>query len=175
MEDFDMKHLIEQQARTMSTIGIVPLMETFVLRNGHLGKPAPRPAGHAKMKDKECFHNATHYLMEHGERGWRYVEGYASRPGLGILVHHAWVEDAEGNVHDLTWRLPQTCHYFGVSFDPLVLHKQLSEQEYYGLLAGPVAYNHEFMFEQDKELKGIIETAVEAAKAIRAALDKGAA
>jgi hypothetical protein len=53
----------------------------------------------------ECFSNAANAVIEDkiaGREELTYVEGFAHRGG--IVVHHAWVINADGKVLELTWR-----------------------------------------------------------------------
>jgi hypothetical protein len=75
-------------------------LQAAVLEHGQvyeLDREASAPNG----KLRECFQNAaTAALASDGEL--TYVEGFASRSG--ILIHHAWVINAEGKALEVTWR-----------------------------------------------------------------------
>lgn len=77
--------------------------------------PAARPKGMRKLGDKACYRNALRVALKYHPE-YRYAEGLAWLPGLGIAVHHAWVVDDAGNAIDPTWRVPAD-RYHGVAFD----------------------------------------------------------
>lgn len=140
------------------------ILERFVLRNGHVGVPAPRPKLVKKRKDKECFKNAMDFMMEGPLKRrtagtYTYVEGLAMRLDFGMLIHHAWVEDEKHNVLDLTWREPETALYYGVPFTLQQLVDETSRTGVYGLLDTGM-YNVDLMFRIDPALKDIVETMI---------------
>jgi tRNA nucleotidyltransferase (CCA-adding enzyme) len=98
--------------------------EDFVLRHGKLFQHGPSESEveyefHAKTR-KECFRNALLAAISHPEL--TYVEGYAYT-GL-IPVHHAWLVDQHGRVHDPTWEgLEGERVYLGVPFSTEYLSK----------------------------------------------------
>jgi hypothetical protein len=53
-------------------------------------------------------------LLAHAE-DLTYVEGFATHPHPGEVMHHGWCVDAEGRVLDPTWGVPGLA-YFGVPF-----------------------------------------------------------
>jgi hypothetical protein len=62
-----------------------------------LDRAASAPNG----KLRECFQNAALAAFD-SDGELTYVEGFACRSGL--LVHHAWVVNAEGKALEVTWR-----------------------------------------------------------------------
>lgn len=100
--------------------------EDFVLRHGKLFKHGPSESAveyefHATT-EKQCFRNALTAALNHPEL--TYVEGWAF---TGVLpVHHAWLVDSEGRVHDPTWDgrdLSGERVYLGVPFETDYLAK----------------------------------------------------
>ena len=79
---------------------------------------------------KECFYNA--FLQAAGHEGLFYAEGLAIS-GIGIPIHHAWVVDEDGAVHETTW--DTGIEYFGVAISRASLMESLiANQRYPGLL-----------------------------------------
>lgn len=139
----DIKAHLEQEYENWKKLGHPAVMQRFVLRNGRQYKAAPYTG--KRLPKKECFSNAAHL------RTGDYVEGYATRPDIGILIHHAWcVKD--GVVIDPTWDRPEECQYFGVKFTQAVLYKELIRLDHYGLLDTPRGLNIKFMLQIDPKL-----------------------
>ena len=150
----NIKHEIEDQIARWDRLGSPCLLDRFILRNGREGIAQARPRGMRKMADKQCFRNAAVSVR----MGFHYVEGYAMAPyALGMLVHHAWLEEDDGRVIDLTWKRPEDCQYFGVRFDQEELSEELLRTRVYGLLVQDDLYNDDFMFRQDPGLKAFFE------------------
>jgi hypothetical protein len=107
--------------------------EDLVLREGVVfadpAGPSPRKFGRTGKRD--CFENALHAAMESGDL--TYVEGWAM--GSVIAVHHAWVADEDGNVHDPTWGwLGEPGGYVGVPFEMWYACERTYERNLYGIL-----------------------------------------
>jgi hypothetical protein len=86
----------------------------FLLQHGVWYEPVPFPASVQMGAPKSCYGNA---LLLAIQRGYRYVEGYASAniEQMPFPVHHAWSLDAEGNLIDNTWGNTGLA-YLGVEF-----------------------------------------------------------
>lgn len=142
----------------------------FVLRHGTLkhGTKLPDDAPHGM--ERACYYNA---LLGSLAFGWAYIEGFAVHPavrgdeGRAVPIAHAWNENANGEVFDLTWRWgwhvadwAMAGWYMGVPFtaarahdctwhgDGSVLH---DPQRGWGVLASPWAGE-----ESPGELAGLI-------------------
>lgn len=96
------------------------------LLGGHL-----RPEGIRKMRDRECYRNATLVALEHPQ--FIYCEGLASIPCIGLPVEHAWVVTEEGVVIDPTWK-DLGLSYFGIPFDLDYISRAAAESGYYGVI-----------------------------------------
>ena len=112
--------------------------DQMVLKHGLLFKHGPNVTPtereYSATTAKECFLNATHAALEH--RDLTYVEGFAYN---GILpIHHAWLVDEDGVVHDPTWASMQGREgdadiYIGIPFKTDWLLRHLAEKETYGV------------------------------------------
>lgn len=148
------KEFLQQEIKQFSRIGYPALMHRFVERNGLVMQPIDViPSTIIKGKAKSCFMNATHLSYQ----GYRYVEGYAYRPGLPMLISHAWVIDDKGRVIDNTWDNPSGCQYLGVPFSSDVLTGEIFRTGVYGLLDTGMGINADFLFRQDPGLQQFLE------------------
>ena len=77
----------------------------------------------------ECYQNAW-YLAE--ERGWEYVEGYATTTELGIPLMHAWCINEDGDVVDPTWSDGE--NYVGVVIPTEIARDVMAQTEHYSVL-----------------------------------------
>ena len=112
--------------------------EGMVLKHGLLFKHGPNVTPtereYSATTPKQCFMNATHAALEH--RDLTYVEGFAYN---GLLpIHHAWLVDDNGVVHDPTWasmqeREGQEDIYIGIPFKTDWLLRHITEKETYGV------------------------------------------
>ena len=112
--------------------------DQMVLKHGLLFKHGPNVTPtereYSATTPKQCFLNATHAALEH--RDLTYVEGFAYN---GILpIHHAWLVDEDGVVHDPTWASMQGREgeediYIGIPFKTDWLLRHLAEKETYGV------------------------------------------
>lgn len=129
----DMRNALQTQVDQFATIGHPQFFERFVL---NLGEPFDaQPFDGERGTAKECFANATHLCVE--SSGLDYVEGFATRPSLGLLIHHAWC--ARGSaVVDPTWSDPADCFYFGVRFSRSELIDRVLQTKVYGLAYVPM-------------------------------------
>lgn len=129
------------QIESWGRLGHPALIERFVLKHGRDMKPyADHP--YEMGKPKECFYNAGQMAL------WTdltYVEGFAVRPRLGLLIHHAWVTDDAGRAVDVTWTDTADCHYFGVPFEAKTLRAEIERTRYWGLLDSGKGVNLDFM------------------------------
>jgi hypothetical protein len=152
----NIRETIEAQRDLHAHFGWPALLERFVLHRGREGKAAKLRRGVKRGTKKACFSNATNLVLQ--TPGLVYVEGYAITPLLpGYLVHHAWAEDAEGNVIDNTLDKPAKCEYFGVPFDAMTLYKELSKVDFYCLLCPGELYNIDLIFKMVPELEAEIK------------------
>lgn len=145
---------LKQQVEAWRLLGRLPLLDEFILRNG---KPyiAAKYRG-ARGEPNLCFKNAFNLLSVRPHL--LYVEGYAIRPNLGLLIHHAWLADPKTQeVIDPTWEYPQVCDYFGVpfSYDEVLL--EVLGNGMYGLLTPCEMANDKLMWARDPGLKAIFE------------------
>jgi hypothetical protein len=110
--------------------------EDFVLQHGQESLWAPLPAGVRYGRTKECFKNAMRLADRRPDL--MYVEGWASRPALGIPMHHGWCVDAQGQVVDPTWRVETPdeppIEYLGVAFTMDQVHAAQVRSGVYGIL-----------------------------------------
>lgn len=111
-------------------------IEEFVLRNGRWFETQPLPASYRRGTPRECFHNATNLITDHGEL--RYVEGYASS---GAPHHHAWCIDALERVVDSTVPHPGNSAYFGVCFPTTFVLLYVLRAEHSGVLDNDACRN----------------------------------
>lgn len=144
---------LQSQIAAFERIGHPALMERFILRNGRVMETIE--FRDALYPAKACFMNATHYVDLH--KFATYVEGYAIRPGLGILVHHAWAETRNGRAIDPTWNDSLNCEYIGVTIDRDAHRKIMRKTGVYGVLDQGHGINTDFIFAADPALKGIVE------------------
>jgi hypothetical protein len=116
------------------------IMEEIVLANGRgMYCTANVWRGIRRGPLRNCFQNATHLALCNPER-FIYVEGYAVRPSLSLVLgEHAWLLDRQNNhsVIDPTWRDTKDGAYLGIPFSTEYLTTQLMEHKVYGLLDTP--------------------------------------
>lgn len=126
-------------------------IERFVLECGTAYPGRKRPRGVRKMRDRQCFKNATELSLSRPDL--TYVEGI----GLHIIpCHHAWCVDAEGLVVDPTWRYPEKSEYMGVPIPAKTLCEELMRNMVYGVFAlKDYSYNTRLMdaIRKQKETK----------------------
>jgi hypothetical protein len=94
-------------------LGRFPSLYSVVLDHGKEYQAAPLPAGIDRGAPKQCFQNALN-IADDSELA--YTEGYMLRPGVPLLVHHAWCVTPDGVVVDPTISDPETCGYYGIEF-----------------------------------------------------------
>lgn len=140
---------LKRQIDGWEQIGGAALMERFVLRNG---KPFVGTAFSGRRGTiKECYCNALEYADK--DRSLLYVEGYAIRKNLGLLIQHAWAAKPDSDlVIDPTWDDPADCAYFGVTFTREAAWREALKSGVYGLLAPHEMLNTELMFARDPGL-----------------------
>lgn len=150
------KKQIEQMVEMYAKIGFPSLLHRFVLRNGKefenvLMEREYNRKGLVRGRAKECYSNATNIALYRKE--FTYVEGFAIREDLGLLIDHAWVIDKKGNVIDTTWNDPEDCHYMGVPipYDELLSH--ITQKRYYGMFSNGVMINIDYLLKTDPGLK----------------------
>ncbi len=153
----NIREALQQKVDGFASFGEVMLLEMFVLRKGSVTKPRRRIG--RKMPDKNCFENAMSSLrgIQRRHPTALYAEGFAASEGLGIPLHHAWI-DIDGKAMDPTWTHYQESHYFGVTFTPEQAWAETVKHGYYGLLAADFI-NTKLLFRLDPELRAIAATA----------------
>lgn len=83
------------------------------------------PDGFEAGRPKSCYVNAAMLAMT--TNNLTYVEGYAATDDLGISMSHAWVEDEDGNIIDVTWGALEHvtgASYYGIKFSTEYLMKR---------------------------------------------------
>ncbi len=153
--------ILKRQVEAWRSIGHLPLLDEFILRNG---KPyiAAKYKG-ARGVPKECFKNACD--LHEARPNLVYVEGYALRHSLCIPMHHAWLADPKTHeVVDPTWNNPEACDYFGVPFTREETITEVLRNGVYGLLNLDDMLNDKLMFARDPGLGAIFEERVSCPK-----------
>lgn len=113
----DIEDLMRETIERAKAFGM-PCLESFALEHGRAFRPVPRPEGVKLGEPKNCFTNSMCTVLEADEdENYRYVEGYLFRPGLNLLIHHAWVTvDGTDEAIDPTLPNPESCEYWGIDF-----------------------------------------------------------
>ena len=145
----DIAAIIALQIASWARLGHPCPIERFVLKHGQDMEPEPYHP-YEMGTPKECFTNAGQAAL------WTdltYVEGYAVRPRLGILIHHAWLMDESGRAVDVTWENTENCLYFGIPFDAKTLRAEIRRTGYWGLLDSGRGVNLEFLKSFDPEFE----------------------
>jgi hypothetical protein len=146
-----LQNQLQQLVDGWEAIGHSALLERFVLRNGKAFAPGKRIG--RKGKAKECFKNATDFVLRH--RDSIYVEGYVTIPTISFPILHAWVTLDGKAVMDPTLDASEEGRqYFGISFTRETLLKEILQNKYYGLLDTGVGLNARLIFGMDPELQG---------------------
>lgn len=110
-----------------------PSTYEIIARLGHGAKPGqPLPSKYRRGRQRECFKNAALLALEHDELC--YVEGYASRATLPLLIEHAWCLDPGGDVIDPTWEASAADEYAGLVIDRAELREALLATQRYGVV-----------------------------------------
>jgi len=148
----NVRQLIEQEVATWEQLSHPALLQRFILRNGKPFTPAKRIG--RKRKAKECFCNATEFVVRNGGT---YVEGLVMNRKIPWLIHHAWVTMGGDDAMDPTLNA-ENYEYFGVTFQRGVLTAELVSNKVYGLLDPGLGMNTRLMFALDPELKTICDT-----------------
>jgi hypothetical protein len=118
-DDIDIKDVLTTYDNALKRIGHEDNLYGFVLEHGQEYDAMCLPDDIPKMERGECFQNA---LTIADDDELVYVEGYALRPTLGMLFHHAWCVTPEDDVVDPTWDRPEECQYFGIGFQGQWVH-----------------------------------------------------
>jgi hypothetical protein len=110
-----------------------------------------------RMEIKQCFKNATQLVLDRDEL--TYAEGFAIsgdmlRIGMLFPVHHAWAVDAEGIVHDPTFKDAQHGVYLGVPVDKEVLVTTMLRTRVYGVFVPNEMLNEVYFAAFLKEIVG---------------------
>lgn len=139
----EMARAINQQIGGWARLGHPCLIERFALKNGRYMAPYPDHPYEMGVP-KECFTNAGQLALM-GITDLVYVEGFAVRPRLGILIQHGWLMDTDGRAVDVTWTDTAECHYFGVPVPRNVLRAEINRTGYWGVLDSGRGVNLDFM------------------------------
>jgi hypothetical protein len=140
---------LKQLADGWECLGHPAVLERFVLRNGKAFAPGKRIG--KKMKAKECFKNATSYVMK---SGGTYVEGYCMTTDFAFPILHAWVTlDGEAAM-DPTLDAAER-QYFGVKFHRADVLREMVRNKTYGMLDTGFGLNAKVIFGVDPELRDI--------------------
>jgi hypothetical protein len=91
-------------------------MEGLVLDLGQPFKAAPIPRPKKLGAEGECYRN-TYHLVKAAPYRWKYTEGYAYRPDIGIPILHAWGVNTRGEANDPTWEYDAGNLYYGMTFE----------------------------------------------------------
>lgn len=112
----------------------------FVLTYGRGYTATKLPDSIRRRKPGTCFESCANFVIEPRNKasGFRYVEGVAMRPSIGMLISHAWLT-RDGEAFDITWKDFKggdnlDCLYFGVEFSARAVGKIILKRGYYGLL-----------------------------------------
>jgi hypothetical protein len=132
---------IVTQFENWARLGHPALIERFVSKHGRDMSPRAKH-GYEMGTPKECFCNAAQMALV---TDLTYAEGFAVRPKLGMLIHHAWLMDERGRAVDVTWEDTAGCLYFGVPFETKVMRTEIRRTGYWGLLDSGKGVNIEFM------------------------------
>lgn len=102
---------------------------------GHVFQAAPLPRGVEMGEPRQCYRNAAQLAME--KPGLAYCEGYATVPGMGLPVHHAWCVDEGGRVLEVTWEPPKdgapVSEYVGMAYRTDFLLEYLQRTGVWGM------------------------------------------
>lgn len=104
---------LAKMADAYRQLGHATNIYSVVLDHGREYTAAPLPAGIARATPRQCFNN-TIDICDDDELV--YVEGYMLRPGVPMLIHHAWCITPADVVVDPTIENPETCAYYGIDF-----------------------------------------------------------
>lgn len=121
--------------------------ESLVLHEGRAWTPVAMPPFISAGQMKHCYYNAieaVRYSLQHPpDIHLRYCEGYAVTPLTGIPVPHAWAVTPDGRVLDRTWPDPETCAYYGMTFELEEVERLLEvTRGFYGVLASEYIIGH---------------------------------
>lgn len=148
---FSIVDQLKHEVEAFGQLGHPALMQRFVIANGVLAGERLLEHGYELGAAKECFRNAAQLALEHPEL--TYVEGYGYLEGLPLLIHHAWCEDEQGRVIDVTWSPERGGQYIGVRVDAEELLEQMEALGVYGVLDTGRGLNTEFFFRRDPQLE----------------------
>jgi len=148
---------LEHQSSSFKALGCPSLIADYILLYGTPEKQGvKRPQGVRKQAYKECYRNATRYVLFNPGSGFEYFEGYAMS-GLGIPMMHAWCE-RDGRVLDLTWRDPENCFYKGIRVPAEILRDKVIRARAYGVLVDQIGCpDYEFMSLIEPRVADIVE------------------
>lgn len=104
---------LTQMANALKSFGQDPNIYSVTLEHGREYDTAPLPPDVTRGPAKQCFQNAIN-IADDDELV--YTEGYVLRPGVPMLIHHAWCVTPDGTVVDPTLDRPEECAYYGIEF-----------------------------------------------------------
>lgn len=148
---FSIAEQLKTEVEAYGRLGHPALMQRFVISSGKLGGERLLDHDYGQGAAKECFRNAAQLALEYPEL--TYVEGYGYLEGLPLLIHHAWCEDQQGRVVDVTWAPERGGQYMGVRIDADELLEQMESNGVYGVLDTGRGLNVEFYFRRDPQLE----------------------
>jgi hypothetical protein len=139
MNEIDIVEAIKQYADAYSRLGQAKSQYSEILKWGREFPAAPLPEYVERGTPRECFQNCLNIA---DDANLIYCEGFAIRPSLGMLIHHAWCIDPDTEeVVDPTWERPEECKYFGIDLQM----SWMINHEYTGMGL------EQFLIEKDKE------------------------
>lgn len=147
MSASEIARAIASQIENWARIGHPAMIERFVLKHGRDMTPYPDHP-YEMGEAKECFYNAG-MMAASGVTDLTYVEGFAVRPKLGLLIQHGWLMDTDGRAVDVTWKDTADCHYFGIPFDKKAMWAECKRTGYWGLLDSGRGVNVDFFLQFD--------------------------
>jgi hypothetical protein len=110
-----------------------------------LGEGTDWDGGHVRTDlpagtPKNCFADAYLLVEGHPDEALTYVEGFAviSTDHAGLLVHHAWAVDMNGQIADPTWQAiygepDDGRSYCGIEFPSWFVRDWILERNAYGI------------------------------------------
>lgn len=130
----NIREYLQTQHNAWRSMGMINPLELVVLEKGKVYHSQKFKGYGRRQRAKQCFRNAL--LLAHRYPELRYVEGFAVRPSIGLLMQHAWCIDSKDRVVDPTWKDPEDSFYIGVELDRKWAWDKVIDKGYYGVLCG---------------------------------------